>query len=104
VCSSAYDTEQKINVAVKKITRPFLSPVHAKRACREIRMLKHMRHENVSSVSFFQLLNVEVHLLSPVPVDLADVDTCVTADRHYVLSAAHCTCSHSCYVNFTLIN
>ena len=47
-CSSAYDTKRQIKVAIKKLARPFQSPVHAKRAYREIRMLKHMHHENVS--------------------------------------------------------
>ena len=35
-------------VAIKKIARPFQSAVHAKRTYRELRMLKHMVHENVS--------------------------------------------------------
>jgi p38 MAP kinase len=34
-------------VAIKKLSRPFQSAVHAKRTYREIRMLKHMNHENV---------------------------------------------------------
>ncbi|ESO01791.1 hypothetical protein HELRODRAFT_186407 [Helobdella robusta] len=46
VCS-AYDTERKIKVAIKKLARPFQTPIHAKRAFREIRLLKHMHHENV---------------------------------------------------------
>ena len=40
-----------VKVAIKKIARPFQSAVHAKRSYRELRMLKHMNHENVS---FFQ--------------------------------------------------
>lgn len=45
--SSAVDTENKIKVAIKKLARPFQSAIHAKRAYREIRLLKHMNHENV---------------------------------------------------------
>ena len=56
VCSSAYDTQRQIKVAIKKLARPFQSPVHAKRAYREIRMLKHMHHENVSHMFLLQLL------------------------------------------------
>jgi p38 MAP kinase len=37
-----------LKVAIKKIARPFQSAVHAKRTYRELRMLKHMNHENVS--------------------------------------------------------
>ena len=38
-----------LKVAIKKIARPFQSAVHAKRTYRELRMLKHMNHENVST-------------------------------------------------------
>lgn len=37
-----------VKVAIKKLARPFQSAVHAKRTYRELRMLKHMNHENVS--------------------------------------------------------
>jgi len=36
-----------MKVAIKKIARPFQSAVHAKRTYREMRMLKHMVHENI---------------------------------------------------------
>jgi len=36
-----------VKVAIKKIARPFQSAVHAKRTYRELRMLKHMVHENI---------------------------------------------------------
>lgn len=34
-------------MAIKKLARPFQSAVHAKRTYRELRLLKHMNHENV---------------------------------------------------------
>jgi len=34
-------------VAIKKLSRPFQSEILAKRAYRELRLLKHMQHENV---------------------------------------------------------
>lgn len=46
VCS-AVDTVSGLKVAIKKLARPFQSAVHAKRTYRELRMLKHMKHENV---------------------------------------------------------
>merc|ERR1712088_305765 len=52
VCS-AEDTSLRsadgkfIKVAIKKLARPFQSAIHAKRTYRELRMLKHMRHENI---------------------------------------------------------
>ncbi|KAL1020752.1 hypothetical protein UPYG_G00004180 [Umbra pygmaea] len=46
VCSS-YDTKTSQKIAVKKLSRPFQSIIHAKRTYRELRLLKHMKHENV---------------------------------------------------------
>lgn len=39
-----------MKVAIKKLARPFQSAVHAKRTYRELRMLKHMNHENIIGV------------------------------------------------------
>lgn len=46
--SSALDTKLKRRVAVKKLTRAFDTSELAKRSYRELRILKHMKHENVS--------------------------------------------------------
>ncbi|XP_023558268.1 mitogen-activated protein kinase 12 isoform X3 [Octodon degus] len=46
VCS-AVDSRSGAKVAIKKLYRPFQSELFAKRAYRELRLLKHMRHENV---------------------------------------------------------
>ncbi|CAG0888505.1 unnamed protein product [Cyprideis torosa] len=46
VCS-ATDTATKSQVAIKKLARPFQTKIHAKRTYRELRMLKHMKHDNV---------------------------------------------------------
>jgi p38 MAP kinase len=34
-------------VAIKKIMKPFSTPVLSKRTYRELKLLKHLRHENV---------------------------------------------------------
>jgi p38 MAP kinase len=34
-------------VAIKKIMKPFSTPVLAKRTYRELKLLKHLKHENV---------------------------------------------------------
>uniref|UniRef100_A0A8B9TLZ2 mitogen-activated protein kinase n=1 Tax=Anas platyrhynchos TaxID=8839 RepID=A0A8B9TLZ2_ANAPL len=47
VCS-AVDGRTGTKVAIKKLYRPFQSELFAKRAYRELRLLKHMKHENVS--------------------------------------------------------
>ncbi|KAJ1836285.1 MAPK protein hog1 [Coemansia sp. RSA 2706] len=50
VCS-ARDQLTGQSVAVKKIMRPFNSSVLAKRTYRELKLLKHLRHENIISMS-----------------------------------------------------
>lgn len=46
VCS-AKDQLTGQAVAVKKIMKPFSTPVLAKRTYRELKLLKHLKHENV---------------------------------------------------------
>uniref|UniRef100_A0A8C5CPW6 MTSS I-BAR domain containing 2a n=1 Tax=Gadus morhua TaxID=8049 RepID=A0A8C5CPW6_GADMO len=46
VCS-AKDLRTGTKVAIKKLHRPFQTELFAKRAYRELRLLKHMKHENV---------------------------------------------------------
>ena len=45
--SAAECTTTNEKVAIKKFTRPFQSPIHAKRTHRELRLLRLMSHENV---------------------------------------------------------
>ena len=49
------DTTYNARVAIKKLSRPFQSHVHAKRCYRELRLLRHMNHENVSESTFINL-------------------------------------------------
>uniref|UniRef100_A0A2K5SJD0 Stress-activated protein kinase JNK n=1 Tax=Cebus imitator TaxID=2715852 RepID=A0A2K5SJD0_CEBIM len=51
--TAAFDTVLGINVAVKKLSRPFQNQTHAKRAYRELVLLKCVNHKNIIS-----LLNV----------------------------------------------
>ena len=44
--SSAKDQLTGQAVAVKKIMKPFSTPVLAKRTYRELKLLKHLKHEN----------------------------------------------------------
>jgi serine/threonine protein kinase len=47
LCSSARDSATNEKVAIKKISGCFESPVDAKRMLREVKLLSHLRHENV---------------------------------------------------------
>jgi p38 MAP kinase len=57
--SSAKDQLTGMNVAIKKIMKPFSAPVLAKRTYRELKLLKALMHENVRS---FFLLEKKVKL------------------------------------------
>jgi serine/threonine protein kinase len=49
VCS-AHDQNTNTTIAIKKISQPFLSPEHAKRVYREVKLLQHMDHENIIKI------------------------------------------------------
>lgn len=49
VCS-AKDTLTNQNVAIKKVMKPFSTPILAKRTYRELKLLNHLRHENLISL------------------------------------------------------
>lgn len=84
VCS-AVDVTTGQKVAIKKLARPFQSAVHAKRTYRELRMLKHMNHENViglldvfhpaSTLEDFQQVYLVTHLMG------ADLNNIVRTQR-----------------------
>lgn len=48
VNSSALNSETNEHVAIKKIANAFDNKIDAKRTLREIKLLRHMDHENVS--------------------------------------------------------
>ena len=48
VCSSALNSETGEQVAIKKIANAFDNKIDAKRTLREIKLLRHLDHENVS--------------------------------------------------------
>ncbi|KAF9919742.1 MAPK protein hog1 [Linnemannia zychae] len=81
VCS-AKDELTSQPVAIKKIMKPFSTPVLSKRTYRELKLLKHLKHENIISLSdifisplediYFvtELLGTDLHrLLTSRPLD-----------------------------------
>lgn len=85
VCS-ATDTQHNVKVAIKKLARPFQSAVHAKRTYRELRMLKHMNHENIiglldvfhpggNTLDSFQQVYLVTHLMG------ADLNNIIRTQR-----------------------
>lgn len=82
--SSAKDQLTGSSVAIKKIMKPFSTPVLSKRTYRELKLLKHIQHENVrllfppllcSSHSFgdhMQIISLNDVFISPLE-DMYDV-------------------------------
>lgn len=77
VCS-AMDKLTGQNVAVKKIMKPFSTPVLAKRTYRELKLLKHLRHEN--------LITLDDIFLSPLE-DIYFVTELQGTDLHRLLTS-----------------
>ena len=46
--SSAYDSVRRERVAIKKLVKPFQNETYAKRAYRELKLMKMVDHKNVS--------------------------------------------------------
>ncbi|MGH0128901.1 UNVERIFIED_CONTAM: hypothetical protein FKN15_028648 [Acipenser sinensis] len=74
VCSST-DVTSDLKVAVKKLSRPFQSIIHAKRTYRELRLLKHMKHENDLKPSNLAV-NEDCELKDLKPSNLAVNEDC----------------------------
>lgn len=79
VCSTEC-TITKEKYAIKKITRPFDSPIHANRTHRELRLLRLMNHENVislhdvfTSTPTFSKFNDIYLVTSLMGADLSDI-------------------------------
>lgn len=58
--SSARDQLTNQSVAIKKIMKPFSTPVLAKRTYRELKLLKHLKHENVRF--YYAIMNISLRV------------------------------------------
>jgi len=97
--SSAMDTEKNMKVAIKKLARPFQSSIHAKRTYRELRLLKHMSHENVIG-----LLNV----FSPTTTfedfnDVYLVTHLMGADLHSIIKSQKLSDAHVQFLVYQIL-
>ena len=50
VVISAHDTHLNTGVAIKKVTKAFKNEIDAKRILREIKLLKHLKHDNIVGI------------------------------------------------------
>lgn len=58
--SAAVNSETHEQVAIKKIGNAFDNIIDAKRTLREIKLLRHMEHENVSAHFLIQSYSIEL--------------------------------------------
>lgn len=80
VCS-AYDSVLERHVAIKKLTKPFQTKDYGKRTYREVRLLKHMDHENI--VCLVDIFSPQSDL--DVFSDLYLVTPLMSADLHSII-------------------
>jgi hypothetical protein len=67
-CSAAVNAQTREEVAIKKIGNAFDNQIDAKRTLREIKLLRHMNHENVSShvyVFLYLVMNIYIYIYTP---------------------------------------
>jgi len=57
------DKKTNTRVAIKKLSKPFANETYAKRAFRELRLMKMVNHKNVSGSSIVCMPIVDIHLL-----------------------------------------
>ncbi|NWT40234.1 MK08 kinase, partial [Chroicocephalus maculipennis] len=70
---AAYDAILERNVAIKKLSRPFQNQTHAKRAYRELVLMKCVNHKNVSAC---YLIFFFFFFISYIVMELMDANLC----------------------------
>jgi len=112
-CSSARDTETNEKVAIKKISGCFESPVDAKRMLREVKLLSHLRHENVIGLRdilpppapaqykdvylVYELMDTDLHQIIRSPQPLSPEHVGYFVYQVCVLATSSCrTATHAC--------
>ncbi|KAG2186075.1 hypothetical protein INT43_002513 [Umbelopsis isabellina] len=87
VCS-AKDQLTGANVAVKKIMKPFSTPVLSKRTYRELKLLKALKHENVTVNRFVgqQIISLSDIFISPLE-DIYFVTELLGTDLHRLITS-----------------
>ena len=85
--SSAKDSETGDKVAIKRMSQPYKSDFHAKRALRELKLLKFCKHENLLTVLDAFTTAAAPHLMIDLylVIPLMEMDLAVLI-RHYAMT------------------
>jgi p38 MAP kinase len=97
--SAAEDTRTGEKVAIKKFNRPFQSAIHAKRTYRELRLLRHMRHENVIDLRNVFTPNPDAAHVSDVYI----VSTLMGADLSNIIKIQKLTDDHVQFLVYQIV-
>jgi tRNA A-37 threonylcarbamoyl transferase component Bud32 len=82
VVISAKDTKSNANVAIKMVPKAFSDEIDAKRILREIKLLKHFRHDNI--VSIIDMMPPNVNFLEDF-IDVYIVTDLMETDLHRII-------------------
>lgn len=98
IVSVATDRVTNTKVAIKKLKNPFYSEEHAKRVYREIRILKHMDHDNI-----IPLLNVFTSSGSEDLLDIYLVAPFMAADLSNIIKKQPLEDNHIMYLIYLIL-
>ncbi|VDN09768.1 unnamed protein product [Dibothriocephalus latus] len=97
--SSAKDMKLNIQVAIKKLDRPFDNAEYAKRTYRELAILSHMNHENIICLvdvftpqCTFDTFN-DIYLVTPM----------LTCDLRAIIDCQDLTDDHICFLVYQML-
>lgn len=84
--SSAKDKLSGSSVAIKKVMKPFSTPVLSKRTYRELKLLKHVQHENIISLidAFISPLEDVYFVTELLGADLYRILVSCTLGKQYI--------------------
>lgn len=88
--SAARNTEKNEHVAIKKVTKVFDKNILAKRALREVKLLKHFNgHENITSILDMDIINVHDYNEIYLVMDYMEADLHQIIRSEQPLTDAH---------------
>lgn len=93
------DVDNGRRVAIKKVLKPFQTPIHGKRTFREIKLLRHMHHENV--IGLYDLFASATSMLDLNDVYL--VTELMGADLNSIIRTQTLSDDHVCFLVYQIL-
>ncbi|KJE93287.1 mitogen-activated protein kinase 2 [Capsaspora owczarzaki ATCC 30864] len=96
---SADDTVTGQKVAIKKVMKPFQTAIHAKRTFREIRLLRHMHHENIIGLHDLFSTGTSAETMNDVYI----VTELMGADLNSIVRTQTLSDEHVCFLVYQIL-